>query len=329
MAKTRLARGAALWALCCGGVLAGAVDPGAMMPVPKPKDAPKRVAPQPRKGKLYRHVIGFQFWYPAGWQIKELDEGLQLIPPTAAATPQGPAEVYFITGESVAGEGIAQASDPRVIQYLDATMRGLSPILQRVAQPAAFPTARGQGVMLEWRGRRPDGKTAVARAYAAIIRNHGVALLAFGLPEPLKARDADLRRMFASFDVGQGARDRQLVGVWKLKATTSITNWSTWETHWSRASAVSEQKSTIAFRADGTWTRTDQYHMIVGAGGLWRETDDAETHTGRWNAGSGQLYMVWKDNSWEDYRYQVVRTADGVQLRLACGKRGELWDRVR
>lgn len=329
MGKTWLVGAVVVAVAWAGSVRAGGLDPGAMMPVPKPKGPPP-TAPQPHKGKLYRHrVIGFSFWHPSDWTVKEHDDGLQLIPSKAAATAQGPSEVYFITGESVAGEGIQHAGDPRVVQYVDAAVRSLSPTMARTGQAVPVPMTGGQGVLLQWQGRGGSGQAVQARAYVAIIRHHGVSLIALGLPDCLTARDPDLRRIFASFAFGQGQRDAQLVGTWHLLATTSITNWSTWETHWSRAQAVSDHNSFLEFRADGTWTRTDKYHTIVGAGGLWREMKDSEVHTGRWNAGSGQLYMVWKDNSWDDHKYQVVRASDGLQLRLATGSKGQLWKRVR
>jgi len=247
-------------AVLAGSVRGGGLDPGAMMPVPKPKPKPSPAVPAPHKGRIYRHVIGFSFWYPLGWTVKEHDDGLQLIPPKPAATAQGPSELYFITGESVAGEGIQHAGDLRVGQYLDGEIRKLSPTMVKAGQPATVPMAKGQGVLLQWQGRSATGNAVHARAYVAIIRDHGVSLIGLGDPKHVQGRDAELRRIFASFDVGQGTIDRQLVGTWKLKAVSSITNWSVWETAWSRASAVSDTNSSLeAHRQDplprGRWRR--------------------------------------------------------------------------
>jgi len=281
-----------------------------------------------RKGTIYRHVIGFSFWHPTGWQVKEQEDFLQLVPPKPAATAEGPSELYFIVGDSVAGQGIMHPGDYRVVQYLDQTIRSLSPTMTRVGKPASVPTSKGQDVLLQWQGRSAAGKVVHAKAYAAIIRDHGVALIALGLPEALKPRENDLRQMFASFGFGQGPRDPQLVGKWHLLATTSITNWSTWETHWSRAQLVADTNSVLVFHANGTWTRTDKYHMIAGAGGTWIEDKRVTASDGRWNAATGALYMVWKDNSWDDFKYQVVRAQDGIQLRMVSGKTGQIWKRV-
>jgi len=315
-------------AVLAGSVRGGGLDPGAMMPVPKPKPKPSPAVPAPHKGRIYRHAIGFSFWYPLGWTVKEHDDGLQLIPPKPAATAQGPSELYFITGESVAGEGIQHAGDVRVGQYLDGEIRKLSPTMVRAGQPATVAMAKGQGVLLQWQGRSATGNVMHARAYVAIIRDHGVSLIGLGDPKHVQGRDAELRRMFASFDVGQGTIDRQLVGAWKLKAVSSITNWSVWETAWSRAQAVNEEQSTMALRADGTWRRVTRRHFLAGAGGVWVEDNSEKITEGRWFAGNSQLYFLSKHNAWDDYRYQVVRGNQGIQLRLASGTKGTLWDRV-
>jgi len=300
-------------------------DLGAILK-PKPKTTPP--PPTARKGQLYRHVIGFSFWHPTGWRVKELDNFLQLVPPKPATTPQGPSEVYFVVGDSVAGQGIVQPGDYRVVQYLDQTIRGISPTLMRVGKPTQVPTSKGQGVLLHWQGRSATGQMVHAKAYVTLLKDHGVSLIALGLPDALKPRENDLRQMFASFGLGQGSHDPQLVGKWRLLGTASITNWSTWETHWSRAQLVSETKSVLIFYPNSTWTRTDKTHMIAGAGGTWLEQESVKADQGRWNAGNGALYMVSKDNSWDDFRYQIVHAKDGVQLRMASGTTGQAWRRI-
>ena len=71
-----------------------------------------------RGGSVYRHVIGFAFWYPRGWKVQEHPEFLQLVPTGAAGSPGNPEEVYFLIGEKVSDEGITSAADPRVAQFL-------------------------------------------------------------------------------------------------------------------------------------------------------------------------------------------------------------------
>jgi hypothetical protein len=133
-----------------------------------------------------------------------------------------------------------------------------------------------------------------------------------------------LRQIFASFGFGQGQNDPALVGNWRLVSVSSIDNQSPWESAWSRAQAVSEENSLLEFRPDGSWFRTDENHMIVGAGDVWLEDNDRATSQGSWNAGEGVLFMVWDDNSYEEYEYRL----QGAQLRLVCEGKGEVWERA-
>ncbi len=81
------------------------------------------------KGKMYRHVTGLKFWYPHNWQVRELEEALQLIPDQVETTAKGPAEIYFVSGESIAGTGIRNPDDPQVIQYTDQVVQSMLPTL--------------------------------------------------------------------------------------------------------------------------------------------------------------------------------------------------------
>ena len=276
----------------------------------------------PAKGKVYRHVIGFSLWYPAGWTIKEHDDSLQLVPPKPATTPDGPSELYFIIGERVIEEGITRADDPRVVEYLDQQILSLSPALARPGEP----TSVGKGVAIEWKGTAPNGNVVLARASVRIINEYAVALLAIGLKAPLERRSVDLRRISDSFGFGEGKTDPALAGTWRLVSTYALTNESPFETDWSRARMVSETQSTLTLRADGTWSRTDASHMIAIAGDLSIESKDTSVEKGRWNAGEGALYLLWGDGSWEDYKYELRRAEQGRQLRLVTGTKGELWE---
>ena len=89
------------------------------------------------------------------------------------------------------------------------------------------------------------------------------------------------------------------------------------------AGLTNEEKSTITFNPDGTWVREDSHHMLVGAGDIWLEDKGGNTSHGKWNAGDGRLYMIWQDNSYNDYTY----TVNGGELKLVTSKRGEVWNR--
>ncbi len=288
---------------------------------PQQGTAPARPAAA-RKGRIFRHPIGFSCWIPAGWRVQTQGEALQIVPPNA--DPQR--ELYVIIGDTVAQEGIQRPDDPQVIQYLDQQVKSLTPALQRIGQPQPVSMSSGQGVLLEWQAQGNQGQVVRARAYACIIKGWGVALIAFGLKDQIDSRNQDLKQMFASFGFGEGQKDPQLVGAWTLVSTSAISNQSPFETAWSRAKMASETQSRLAFQADGTWSRTDVSQTIAGAGGVWLDTGPQKSSKqGKWNAANGVLYMMWQDGSWEEYKYQVQRTAGGRQLRLVSGKTGEVW----
>ena len=301
-------------ALVRGATAARPATPVAPAAVPQRRPA--------KKGSTFRHPIGFSCWYPQGWRIQEQGEALQFIPSNADMQR----ELYLLIGDSVAGEGITQPGHPMVVQYLDQQIKSLSYVLQYTERPMPVPMSSGQGVLLEWQAQGAQGQAVRARAYTCILRDFGVALIAFGMKDKLDARDGELRRMFASFGFGEGQKDPQIVGSWQLVSSSAVRNNSPFETAWSRAKMASESKSQIVFQTNGTWSRTDVSRTLAGAGGLWIDTGPQKSaQQGRWNAGGGVLYMMWQDGSWEEYKYQVRRTAQGRELRLVCDGRGEVW----
>jgi hypothetical protein len=302
----------------------GQAGPGPVMPQKK-EGVPVRTN---RKGKVYRHPIGFSFWYPGNWSIQEHESFLQLIPADAGKTPDGPTELFFVAAEDVSLDGIKEPTDPRVVEYLGEQVRSLSPLLQRVGGAEPVKMSAGKGVSYRWAGKSPRGDAVDARAFVTILRNHAAVLLAVGFKERIQAREADMGRMFQSFGFGEGQRDPALVGRWTLVGVTAITNQSPFETDWSRAKLASETKSSLVFAADGRWERHDNTHMIVGAGDVWLEDKSEDTQRGKWNAGDGRLFMVWEDQSWDDFRYQIRRTAKGIELRTLRGKKGEVWHKA-
>jgi hypothetical protein len=304
------------------GIHAGAVpttgDPAATPPAPADKHA----------GKTYRHPTGVSFWYPADWLVQELEGVVQLVPPGAGQTAET-YEAYFVTGERVAEEGITRADDPRVIQYLDEQMAGLGMqvgvLFQRSGQPraiAAGPGA-GQGVRLDWKAESAAGPLQ-AYAMAVILGEYGLVLAAVGVKDLAAKRDPDALRIFTSFGVGEGKKDPALVGAWSLRSTYAVQNDSAWETAYSRAKSVSETTTTLRFAADGRWTRRSDSHTIAGAGGVWLESKDSKSSQGRWNADDGRLFMLWDDQSYQDYRYRL----EGNELHVLSGSKGETWSRT-
>jgi hypothetical protein len=305
--------------------------PGATPPAPTAKDpagpAAAQVAmPAGRKGKTYRHAIGFNFWYPADWTVKVMPEFLQLIPPNPGTSPAGPTEIYFVVGESVADDGITRADDPRIATYLDQQVAALSPTLKRTDPPKSIKISTGTGTVLNWAGRTESGEV-LARAYVSIIKQSGVALMALCLKDRLEARDADLRRMFASFSFGAPRRDARLAGTWTYLTTQSMTNWSPFETSYSRAQLAADTSGSLTLKTDGTWQRIRKHQMIAGAGGVWLESNERKVEQGQWFADQGALSLIQKGDIWEEYTYQLKPSGAGMRLLLISGGKGELWSR--
>ena len=276
-----------------------------------------------RAGKVYRHPIGFSFWYPSTWTLTEQDGYLMMTPPNAGKNADGATEVYLLAGEDVAAEGISSPEDQRVIDYLDQQMKSLTPVLQYKGKTGTANTSQGPGVVFEWEGTGPNGKVLLARSMVGIIRNHAIGITGIGFKELVEQRDKDMRQMFGSFGIGEGQNDAALIGTWELVSTCAMQNNSVWETDWSRAQMVNEQKSTLTFHPDGSWTRENSHHMLVGSSGIWLEDKGSKTFRGRWNAGDGALYMVWEDSSYDDFKYAI----QGRELKLVTSKRGEIWSR--
>ena len=278
-------------------------------------------------GQTFRHPVGFSFWYPQNWTATMHEGFVQLTPLNPGKVADGPTELYFLIGDNVAPEGITKPDDPRVVQFLDQQVKTLAGVLQYTGQSTPVNMTQGKGALLKWSGTGANGVEIVAHAFVCIINNYGVALTGVGHKKDIDARDQDLRQMFASFGFGQGKNDPALIGTWDLLKTVSITNQSVWETDWSRAQAVSETSSRLSFQPDGTWTRNDQSHTLVGASGIWLEDKSNENSQGIWNAGDGILYMLWKDNSYRECGYRLETSGGRYQLRLICGGKGEIWQR--
>lgn len=282
-----------------------------------------------RSGGTYRHPAGFTFWCPAGWSAKITEEVLQLVPPNPGTSPEGPTEIYIVAGESVAGEGIFSPQDPRVVEYIDQQVRSVSPYL--ILKGAAVPVSmgHGHGVELNWEGTSPRGDLVRARAFVTIVMEHGISLIGIGFKDLLQARDADLRQMFSSFGFGAGENDPAVVGSWRLAFTSAVDNQSPFESAWSRAQAVSETKTILDIRSDGTCSWSSKNTIIVGAGDVWLEDSSGSTSQGQWYAGSGIIYIIWDDNTVRDCTYQIDQTGGGRRLRMVCGGKGEIWEPAR
>ena len=293
----------------------------------KPKTERINSAPAKQAGTVYRHPTGISFWYPSDWSTKMLSGILQLVPPGAGNSPET-YETYYITAENVANAGITDPNHPAVFQYLENQMlmlgQELGVFFQRSGTAIPVTTSQGNGIRIDWAAQSNIGPVK-ARTYVSIIRNYGLVIAGVGVKNLLSLREKDILQIFSSFGVGKGKLDFQLAGTWHLTSTHAIQNNSVWETDYSRAKLVSESNSTLTFNPDGTWTREDKSQMIAGAGSVWIESNENSIKKGQWNAENGHLFMLWEDESFEEYSYKFERN----QLKMVTGKTGQIWTRVK
>jgi hypothetical protein len=278
------------------------------------------------KGNIYRHPAGLSFWYPQQWTLRELDEALQLIPKDVVTTQEGPSEFYFVTGESVSGTGISRANDPQVISYADQQVRSILPSLQLQKSRTLVDLMGTQGLVLIWKGNNNAGKPIEGRAYIVITKGFALTLSGISLKGLIDKRKGSLDKIFTSFVIGQGQLDPALTGTWHKHATAALANPDRiYETAWSAAQSVSEDKSKLTFYPNGDWHRINTSQTIVGAGGIWLEDNSKNEHRGQWNADGKKLFMLYEDNTWEEFSYIIVRTANGRELRTSVGKQAVIW----
>jgi hypothetical protein len=278
------------------------------------------------KGNVYRHPAGLSFWYPQQWELQELDEALQLIPNDVVTTQEGPSEFYFVTGESVSGTGISLANDPRVVSYADQQVRSILPALQLQKSRRLVDLLGTQGLVLTWKGNNNAGKPIEGRAYIVVTKGFALTLSGITLKGLMKKRERSLDKIFTSFVIGQGQLDSALTGTWHKHATAALANPDRiYETAWSAAQSVSEDKSQLTFYPNGEWHRINTSQTIVGAGGVWLEDNSKSEHRGRWNADGKRLFMLYEDNTWEEFSYIIVSTATGRELRTSVGKQAVIW----
>lgn len=278
------------------------------------------------KGNVYRHPTGLTFWYPQSWRLQELDEALQLVPNDVVTTQEGPSELYFVSGESIAGSGITRADDPQVIGYVDQQVRSVLPQLHLSGDREYVQLMGTQGVVFRWAGSNNVGKPIESRAYIVISKGVALVLSAIAYKGLIDKRTASLKKVFTPFVLGEGQLDQALVGSWNKYATASLANADRiYETAWTAAQSVSEDKSHLTFYADGRWHRVNSSHTLVGAGGIWLEDKSKNEYSGKWFADGKRLFMIYEDNTWEDFAYKVVPSGGGRELRTSVGKKATIW----
>src|SRR5438046_2489078 len=127
-------------------------------------------------GELFRHPTGVTLRLPPSWRAQESPLGVQLVPPDPGSSPQGPTELYLVSGQPA--PGIERADDPRVIGFLDQSTMASFPFLRREAAPEPLD---GGALRLRYAGRNPmNGLDVIAVTLVRVLRGHAIAVVALG-----------------------------------------------------------------------------------------------------------------------------------------------------
>lgn len=264
--------------------------------------------------KTCRHPTGLAMSYPPDWQLKELPQMLQLIPPDAASNADGPTEAYLVLAQ--AAEDARSAEDPRVVAYLDGQLGQLMPFLKRVGELEKIRAGAAPGILVTWEGDNPKGMLVRSHAFATILQGYGVALVALGDKKLIAGREKTLRGIFASMAAGEGEKDTRLVGAWKYGhySSSALGGHSTESTRF------------LTVRADGTCRWSSQTETAGNLKG--RDSGGNETWTAgyagvggdndrwTWSAGNGKLYVMWQNGSLSEWDYNVSGQPAGRRLLL-------------
>lgn len=267
--------------------------------------------------KPYRNELGFALRAPKDWSVVEMAGGLRLVPPDAAEGPLGPAEAYLV----IAGPapGIARPDDPRIGQYLDAAAARLGPGLARKGAPERLAAGAREGALFAWEGKNPQGEDVSARSYVVIADGLAIGLTAIGERPRLAAREAAVRAIFATFDLGAPDVDPALVGPW-YRSTYSRSSYGTspgdtfngtsFQTMVLGPGGVLQQKGTFAFSAP--------------AGGGEANRTPAP---GRWGAANGRLAIIFPDGATAAFGYYVQGAPGAREMLLTpqAGGEKQLW----
>lgn len=282
---------------------------------------------------VYQHVSGLSFSYAKGWKVKPNDEGLTINPPDIAISNGAPAEAYYLLPIPTAAE-ITDVTDQRVISSLDQMVAAnISPALKRTEEPQVIKMANGQGIGMVWEAQVEKGTIYVV-SYVTIINNIGFIIGGVGLKDKVTPRLPELKALFTSLKFGEGKHDQAVVGAWKLFSTRTLVNndninFTTDDPR--RASAVTDEQTTMQLRPDGSVVRTSISRTIAGGGAaggdgkIWIDTgDQKEVKQGKWYAGDGTLFIVWDNGNMASYQYGLINN-NGKSLALASGTRIDYW----
>lgn len=287
----------------------------------KPEAFSKEPSALLKSGKEYTHSSGGKFRYPAGWEVREGEGYVQLVPPDPK-----PGEIIIIRAESAQG-----ATDPgsaEILAYLDGAMAESVPDARREGKPETAVAGAGKGVILNWNGT-VEGRKAHIRGYITIIKNYGVALLAVGSKETVDSRDKDLRAIFQTIGWGQGKINPQLVGTWNYWGYKGSSD----------GKYGREEKATCVLNADGSFTYSNSAETSISASG--KDAGGNETWVGgmnsrrgngwggTWSATDSVIILNFEDGTSETFNYRFEQQGANTFLVTTdeSGKAKMEWSR--
>ncbi len=261
--------------------------------------------------KKYRHPAGFEFQYPASWQITAEEDFLVLTPPHVAKDRSGsPLEMILIGGEEA--EGISRLDNPEVISFFVSQF----PKLKYQKDLRKLPTLLGDGVTFSLHGRSGNREETRAFIHAALYRGWGIYLALIGTSELTARRRATARRIFTSFGWGKGQLDEKLTGIWR-KSSSSSSSVTT------SGYIGSSTTSIWRFTSDGraAWSSSTRLMgHVEGAGGqvtLDPAAGEGRRSQGRWFVDGTELTIIWEDGGFTTWEYSVFRHTDNqIVLKL-------------
>lgn len=281
-----------------------------------------------KKGNIYRHPIGFTFWYPENWKIQETPSGVQLVPPDLESGQYGPTEGYIVFAQSA--QGLTRPDDPRIIQYLEMQVASIAPYLRRTGGLESVKAGTELGILITWEGQNPVGMQMRAYVFAALIKGYGVALAGLGERDRIEGRKSILKEIFSSFGLGEGEKDPRLIGTWRSESYYS-----------SRTSSDSFNTTSIrymVFQPDGSFSSGGRFLASTQndypSGGTSSsstvDTGSPAGERGRWGTGSNRLYLMWDDGSYAEYGYHIEGVpGDRKMLLNPVNGKNELWEEIR
>jgi hypothetical protein len=273
----------------------------------------------PTRGwKTFKHPTGVMLKYPSDWTTQEQPGALQLIPPDPAKNEQGPAEAYLIAATSA--EGIASASDPRVVQAVEGQIAQFAPFLKSTGKSESVRAVKTDGILQNFEGTNPFGRQIRAQVYTTILKGYAISMMAIGETSVLSRREAIARGVFTTISDTEVQIDPALVGKWHYWTYSSSSDGKLSSEHDYHLALLPDGSAILNHRG-----QTSGSVSVKDSGG--NETanagwagDRTTGDKGKWSAGGGKIYLQWDDGSASAYEYSVSGGPGGRKVIARAGQ---------